>query len=452
VALQALAVTISPTTAEVAPGSAVSLAVDVRNLSAVVDRYRCEILGVNETWVSVSPASIELFPHPSPGDDRAEVAMRPTSGRFLVQVHPPRSPEALARPWTIGVRITSENDATNRLVEEATLLIAPFGAVEASLHPTTLSGRFGASTSLHIANKGNRPEAITVIATDQAGRLDFAIDEPRVTVQPGEAIQVAIRVSEGGLKLAGGRDSRPFAIDVRASSPDARIAPLSGVYDRLALIPSGVPAAVVAVAALALGAMAVNAITNNVPKPTLKPAETTAPTPVPPPTATPTDLPTAPPTAPPTTPPTAPPTSPPTAPPTAPPVVIAEGSLDVLINQALDLETGLLRTLSSEADTGPEDLWLKGNSLVPINSSQIAAKPDEPTPTACGNAKLSTFPMALSTKIGKTITYYCVRTGEADRHIAVVTVTRTGVKIPINNTLIPVWLTSIEYKTWDLTP
>src|SRR2546429_9099680 len=60
--MSTLAITVNAPGVQVMPGQATSFTVEVRNLGQVVDRYRCEIVGMDRSWVTVSPASFELFP------------------------------------------------------------------------------------------------------------------------------------------------------------------------------------------------------------------------------------------------------------------------------------------------------------------------------------------------------------------------------------------------------
>ncbi|TMD28826.1 MAG: hypothetical protein E6I94_07820, partial [Chloroflexi bacterium] len=60
--MSTLAITVNAPGVQVMPGQATSFTVEVRNLGSVVDRYRCEIVGMDQGWVTVSPASLELFP------------------------------------------------------------------------------------------------------------------------------------------------------------------------------------------------------------------------------------------------------------------------------------------------------------------------------------------------------------------------------------------------------
>jgi hypothetical protein len=192
--MSSLALTVNATGVQVMPGQAASFTVEVRNLGTVVDRYHCEIVGMDPGWVSVSPASLELFPQRELDERGGRADAPPTVGRFTVSLHPPRSAAAVAGAWPIGAKVASEHDPSNRLVEEATITILPFGALDADLRPALMGGRFGASTQLHLANTGNRPEAVTISGTDRAERLDFRIDKPILTLHPGEKVNVKLRL------------------------------------------------------------------------------------------------------------------------------------------------------------------------------------------------------------------------------------------------------------------
>lgn len=311
-----LAVTIQATGVVVAPGSTAAFSVEVANLGTVVDRYRCEIVGIDPAWVTVSPTSIELFPQN--GDARRSDSP-PSIGRFTVNLHPPRVPAAVAGPWPIAARVTSEHDATSRRVEETTVAILPFGALETDLHPSIAGGRLGAGAIVQIVNQGNRPETVVLSGSDPAAKIAFEFRPPSANLSPGESLGVAARLSAGGLKLLGGTETRPFKIEVRPSAPDTAIQVLSGTFERRALIPPGLPAAAAVVAALALAAVAVFGITRPPTSPIADRATSASPTAAPAATPSPTSAPTPSPSVEVTASPTEPPTPSPTASPTPPP-------------------------------------------------------------------------------------------------------------------------------------
>ncbi len=292
-----LAVSINADGAQLVPGGAATITVEVRNLGSVVDRYRCEIVGMDPAWVTVSPASIELFPPRDSGEPSRGEPTRtdpPSVGRFTVSIHPPRSSAATAGPWTFGAKVQSEHDPGNRLVEEGTVVFLPFGALEADLRPAIAAGRFGAKTTLALANRGNRPETVEVSASDRADKISFDIRPTTLSLAAGEAATVPIRLSAGGAKLVGGTDTRPFNVLVRAGSVDTPPVALTGTLEKRAIIPSGIPVAIATLVALGLGAFAVYAAfirpgPTPTPPPSIAIAATPSPTPPPskPPTAAP---------------------------------------------------------------------------------------------------------------------------------------------------------------------
>lgn len=242
---------------QVAPGASVSFSVEVRNLGTVVDRYRCELVGVDPSWWTVSPASMELFPERTGRPDQRQGETPPTTGRFTFTFSPPRTPAAIAGPWPIGAKVTSEHDPSQRVVEEGSLAILPFGALVADLRPVVLSGRFGASTTARVTNQGNRPETVTIQGSDVAERIDFKIDPPTATLKPGETVNVRVRLSGGGTKIVGGSATRTFTIEVRAGAYDTAPVSLPGTFEHKAIMSAGVPVALATIAALALGGSAI---------------------------------------------------------------------------------------------------------------------------------------------------------------------------------------------------
>jgi len=305
--MSSIALSLNATALQVMPGQVATFTADVRNLGTLVDRYHCDIVGMDPAWTTVTPASIELFPQREL-EERGRSDAPPTVGRFTVSVHPPRNAAATAGAWPIGVKVSSEHDPSTRLVEETTVAVLPFGALDADLRPVLMGGRFGATTAVHLVNGGNRPEAVTIGGTDRAERLDFKIDRPLLTLGPGESVNVKVRITGGEVKIVGGADTRPFTIDVRSSSYDTSPVSLPGTYERRALVPSGVPVAGATLAALVMGGIAVSALLRpppapNVPNPGFagQSAEVgQQPPPTPTPTLAPTQAPTQAPTAAPT--------------------------------------------------------------------------------------------------------------------------------------------------------
>jgi hypothetical protein len=246
-----LSVHIVPTTLRVVPGKTATLSVDVVNLASVVDRFSCQVVGIPADWWSVTPDSLELFPETN---GRA-ASGGPTSGRFTVTIHPPRSPDALAREWPIGAMVTSEHTG-QRQVEEATLNVEGFGAVTASLSPAVSNARRQGQHVLRLSNFGNKPDVVGLEAKDPEDLLEVTFRKSSIQLGAGESGAVSLGVKSREGNFVGSVRSRPFSVEIRPSS-DAPPITLSATFRHHPIIPSSAPTAVAVLLALAIGGFGV---------------------------------------------------------------------------------------------------------------------------------------------------------------------------------------------------
>jgi hypothetical protein len=252
-----LAVSIIADALRVSPGSQVSFVVEVRNLGSVVDRYTCEIVGIDAGWWSVTPAAVELFPErDQPADGRARADAPPTIGRFTVTIRPPRTPEARAGSWPIGAKVQSEHDPASRVVEETVVEVLPFGLLEADLIPSQLEGRLRGIAALSLRNAGNRPETFEPSASDKAKFLSYEFMPEAVTLQGGEDQPIQLKVSPSKLILLGQPATRPFSVEVRGDGPGTPEVTIQGSLHQGSIIPAWLPRAVTTALLLAMAAFA----------------------------------------------------------------------------------------------------------------------------------------------------------------------------------------------------
>jgi hypothetical protein len=217
-----LALDIEADDLRVAPGASVTFTVQVHNIGTVVDRYRCQILGLDPSWSTVSPPKLELFPLGAA--EFVKGGRPPSTGRFTVIVHPPRSPVALAKRWPVGALVWSEHDQTVRATEETNVEILPFDALAGELHPTELAGESSARSTLLVRNQGNRTEDLAIRAFDAGDALEFRLHPASVRLEPGAGAEVGVQVSVKD-RTAGVPD-RPRAFVVEITGSASTIAPL----------------------------------------------------------------------------------------------------------------------------------------------------------------------------------------------------------------------------------
>lgn len=252
-----LAVSILSEGLRVAPGGQVSLIVEVRNLGSVVDRYSCEIVGMDAAWWTVTPAAMELFPErDAPADGRARPDAPPTVGKFTVSIRPPRTPAARAGEWAIGAKVQSEHDPAGRAVEETVVEVLPFGQLEADLIPSQFSGRRSAATIVSVRNAGNRSETFDAAGSDKAKLLKYEFEPPSVALQAGEDQPIRLKVRPSKAILLGQPVMRAFTVDVHGDGPDTPPASLSGMMTQRSIVPPSTPKVLAGVLALAMAALA----------------------------------------------------------------------------------------------------------------------------------------------------------------------------------------------------
>ena len=160
-----------------------------------------------------------------------------------VTLHPPRSSAAKAGPWTFGAKVTSEHDPSNRLVEEGTVVFLPFGALEADLRPAIAAGRFGAKTTLALANRATGPRrSRSVPRTGPTGSLSTS-GRRRCRSRRRRPPCRSASPPGGTSSSAGPRPGRSQRV-VRAGSADTPPVALTGTLEKRAIIPSGLPVAI----------------------------------------------------------------------------------------------------------------------------------------------------------------------------------------------------------------
>jgi hypothetical protein len=258
--MEELAVAILGDGLQVMPGSHVSFKVEVRNLGTVVDRYFCDVLGLDPAWSTVTPAALELLPDTGRIAGPSGQGGRPTVGTFTVTIQPPRHPSALAREWPIAVNVRSENDARIHRIEETSVVILPFGLIEAQLTPTASRSRLSTTPSLRLANGGNQTEHVTYEGTDSAGHLDFGFSPPRLELKPGQAAVVKLRLSPSGANVLGQALTSSYSIQVRGSGFGTAPVGLTGSHAQLSLIPSQAPWFAAVLVALGMTGLVVRSI------------------------------------------------------------------------------------------------------------------------------------------------------------------------------------------------
>src|ERR1700750_1093476 len=148
----------------VQPGARVTLLGLIRNQSDVVDNFDLSVRGLPDDWWTIAPATAYLVPYGSGGTYEQEVQ---------IHLHPPRTPQAQARPWSFEVVAVSRAYGGEVAAAAATVTIGAYTELATELRPERASGRLKARYVLTVHNKANARTEVDLEAADTDGECGF---------------------------------------------------------------------------------------------------------------------------------------------------------------------------------------------------------------------------------------------------------------------------------------
>ncbi len=187
----------------VAPGARVTVLGLIRNQSDVVDNFDLSVRGLPEDWWTIAPATAYLVPYGSGGTYEQEVQ---------IHLHPPRTPQAQARPWSFEVVAVSRAFGGEVAAAAASVTIEPYMELGTELRPERASGRLKARYVLTVYNKANARTEVDLAAEDTDGECDFRFAEPRIALEPGNGMECPFTVFPPKQKWIGRAVDRQFQL------------------------------------------------------------------------------------------------------------------------------------------------------------------------------------------------------------------------------------------------
>ncbi len=191
------------------PGAECAVEVLIRNTGTVVDQFAVNLVGDASAWARPEPGVLSLFP----GSEQT----------IQIRFSPPRTSAVTAGLIPYGVRVTAQEDAGFSIVEEGSVQISGFSAVQARLVPRTSEGKRKAVHRIEITNSGNAPVDVEVRAEDPDELLVFDADPNRLTVQPGATATGAVRVAAKKKHKGRGARRMPFQVIVEPGGPPVQV-------------------------------------------------------------------------------------------------------------------------------------------------------------------------------------------------------------------------------------
>jgi beta-lactam-binding protein with PASTA domain len=198
-------------TVTVAPGQRVTILGKIRNQSDVVDNFDLSVRGLPDGWSTVSPPTAYLVPYGSGGTYDQEIQ---------VHIHPPRTPEAQARAWSVEVVAASRAFGGEATAAPASVTITPYTEVATELRPERASGRLKARYKLTVHNKANARAELDLAAEDTDGECRFRFADPRVALEPGNGIECPFTAFPPKQKWIGRAVDRQFQVTATSVGQD----------------------------------------------------------------------------------------------------------------------------------------------------------------------------------------------------------------------------------------
>ncbi|MEU6224445.1 hydrolytic protein [Streptomyces sp. NPDC047042] len=167
----------------VAPGSSATTTLTVRNDSDIVEAYSLEVVGECAAWSSVEPARVSLYPG--------------TSETVTITLSPPRSSEIRAGERPFAVRVLPAEHPESVRVPEGSVRIEEFHELQTELAPRRRRGWLRGRYRLAVRNQGNTPVRVEFTPGQAGEELGFTFDPQRPKLEPGESVEVGLRVRTG---------------------------------------------------------------------------------------------------------------------------------------------------------------------------------------------------------------------------------------------------------------
>lgn len=218
------------------PGGEVSTEITVLNTGGIVDQFTLEVVGPAESWVTLEPRVLSLFP------DAQQVA--------IARFHPPRSYAVPPGPVPFAVRIIPSNDPAGSVAEEGTIEVGRFEDVAAEMVPSVVEGRIGAHVNVAVDSRGNTPMRVRLLTSDPAAALRITPRPDFLDLMPNQASFSTVKLRPRFRHLRGAAKQNRFKVIV--DHEGTALATLDGTMVQKPLLPRFALAAIIAALALAV--------------------------------------------------------------------------------------------------------------------------------------------------------------------------------------------------------
>jgi beta-lactam-binding protein with PASTA domain len=218
---------------KVEPGMHAVVRALIRNQSDIVDNYELGIEGMPAEWWTITPSTVYLVPYGAPGGQYEQ--------EVEVRLHPPRSPDAEARAWTLRVVAHSKAHGTPAGAASITATIGPYQEFETEVRPEYARGRRRGNFAIAVRNRANAACEFTFAAVDSSNACHFTFAEATVTAAPGRRAGTAFRAIPRKQIWIGKGVDRRFTVTASVSGSTAPPVTRPAVYRQKPWVAKWVP-------------------------------------------------------------------------------------------------------------------------------------------------------------------------------------------------------------------
>jgi beta-lactam-binding protein with PASTA domain len=212
----------------VQPGARATILGLIRNQSDVVDNFDLSVRGLPDGWWTIAPATAYLVPYGSGGTYEQEVQ---------IHLHPPRTPQAQARPWSFEVVAASRAYGGEVAAAAASVTIDPYSELGTELRPERASGRLKARYVLTVYNKANARTEVDLAAEDTDGECSFRFAEPRIALEPGNGMECPFTAFPPKQKWIGRAVDRQFQLTATPAGAEGPVPPRMATFRQRPWLP-----------------------------------------------------------------------------------------------------------------------------------------------------------------------------------------------------------------------
>jgi hypothetical protein len=216
------------------PGSHTTVEISLTNMTKEEHSYSVEATGLPDGWGRLNRSSLSLDP-----DETAQI---------IYNIKPHRQSTSAPGDYPITFTVTQQDDPEKQLEGGVSVKILAYSGFGVALANPNLQD--DESFRLFLLNQGSAPLPMTISGYSATGQLNFEIQQPQVTLAPGQRMEVRGQIKPKQRRLFGAVRQHDFDLRVKSKDVAAFLTAVPAHYTEKAMLPNWVAYAVSGVGVL----------------------------------------------------------------------------------------------------------------------------------------------------------------------------------------------------------